>query len=78
MIEGQGGVKRIEQLIRSYFDMGGNHVAINVLSTETLRDAQRHPENHRDLLVKVAGYAAFFVELGRKAQSEIITRTEHS
>jgi len=78
MIEGRGGVKRIEQLIRSYFDMGGSHVAINVLSTETLRNAQKHPENHRDLLVKVAGYAAFFVELGRTAQNEIITRTEHS
>jgi len=51
MIEGQGGVKRIEQLIRSYFDMGGSHVAINVLSTETLRNAQKHTENHRDYSV---------------------------
>jgi pyruvate-formate lyase len=77
MIKGQEGIKRMKQLISSYFDMGGSHVSINVLSTETLRDAQQHPEKHRDLLVKVAGYSAFFVELGMRAQNEIITRTEH-
>jgi formate C-acetyltransferase len=78
MFKGEGGHKRLEQLVRSYFDLGGTHLAINVVSTETLRDAQKHPERHRDLLVKVAGYAAFFVELGEKTQNEIIARTEYS
>jgi len=78
MFRGEGGHKRLGQLIKSYFDLGGTHLAINVVSTETLRDAQKHPERHRDLLVKVAGYAAFFVELGEKTQNEIIARTEYS
>lgn len=78
LVKGKDGAGRIEQLIRSYFDMGGSHLAINVVSTKTLRDAQKHPERHRDLLVKVAGYAAFFVELGAQAQNEIVARSEHS
>ncbi|HTX54268.1 MAG TPA: formate C-acetyltransferase/glycerol dehydratase family glycyl radical enzyme [Candidatus Baltobacteraceae bacterium] len=78
MLTGPQGIERIGHLIRSYFDLGGSQLAINVVSTETLRDAQRHPERYRDLLVKVAGYAAFFVELGEQAQNEIIARNEHS
>jgi pyruvate formate-lyase/glycerol dehydratase family glycyl radical enzyme len=77
MVHGEGGVNRMGHLIRSYFDMGGSHLAMNVVSTETLREAQKHPDRYRDLLVKVAGYAAFFVELGEKAQNEIIARSEH-
>jgi pyruvate-formate lyase len=53
-------------------------LAINLVSSDTLRDAQKNPERHRDLIVKVAGYAAFFVELGEKTQNDIIARTEHS
>ena len=78
VIKGQNGNKRLGQLIRSYFDLGGGHLAINVVSTEMLRNAQKHPEQYRDLIVKVAGYAAFFVELGEKTQNDIIARTEHT
>ncbi len=78
LVAGQGGVSRIGHLIKSYFDMGGGQLAITVVSTDTLREAQRHPDRYRDLLVKVAGYAAFFVELGEQAQNEIILRSEHS
>jgi formate C-acetyltransferase len=78
IVRGVGGTERIGHLVRSYFDLGGSQLAINVVSTDTLRDAQRHPERHRDLLVKVAGYAAFFVELGEQAQNEIIARSEHA
>jgi pyruvate formate-lyase/glycerol dehydratase family glycyl radical enzyme len=78
MVQGPAGRERIGHLVRSYFDMGGGQLAINVVSTDTLRDAQKHPERHRDLLVKVAGYAAFFVELGEQAQNEIIARSEHA
>jgi formate C-acetyltransferase len=78
VVQGEGGTARIGQLVRSYFDLGGSQLAINVVSTDTLRDAQKHPERYRDLLVKVAGYAAFFVELGEQAQNEIIARSEHA
>ncbi|RPI11083.1 MAG: formate C-acetyltransferase/glycerol dehydratase family glycyl radical enzyme [Zetaproteobacteria bacterium] len=78
VVQGAGGTARIGHLVRSYFDLGGSQLAINVVSTNTLRDAQKHPERYRDLLVKVAGYAAFFVELGEQAQNEIIARSEHA
>ena len=78
MVQGAAGRDRIGHLVRSYFDMGGGQLAINVVSTDTLQDAQKHPERYRDLLVKVAGYAAFFVELGEQAQNEIIARSEHA
>lgn len=63
-------------LLRTYFRMGGMHVAFNVVSTETLRDAQRHPERHRDLIVKVSGYSASFTDLGRSIQDDLIARLE--
>jgi len=77
VVQGANGPERIGQLVRSYFDLGGGQLAINVVSTETLREAQTDPARYRDLLVKVAGYAAFFVELGEQAQNEIIARSEH-
>ncbi|MEM3743909.1 MAG: glycine radical domain-containing protein, partial [Candidatus Methanomethyliaceae archaeon] len=57
---------------------GGKHVQFNVVSKETLIDAQKHPENYRDLIVRVAGYSAYFVELSKSIQDEVIKRTEHS
>ena len=78
VIKGEGGIARIGHLVRSYFDLGGSQLAVNVVSTDTLREAQKHPERYRDLLVKVAGYAAFFVELGEQAQNEVIARSEHN
>lgn len=51
---------------------------INVVDSETLRDAQAHPENHKNLMVRVAGYSAFFVELDPRVQENIIGRTEHT
>ncbi len=64
-------------LIRTYFACGGKHVQFNVVNKETLLDAQRHPENHRDLIVRVAGYSAYFTKLGKRIQDDIIERTEH-
>ncbi|MEM3873218.1 MAG: glycine radical domain-containing protein, partial [Nitrososphaeria archaeon] len=57
---------------------GGKHVQFNVVSKETLIDAQKHPENYRDLIVRVAGYSAYFVELAKPVQDEVIARTELS
>ncbi|MBI2958171.1 MAG: hypothetical protein HYY32_04935 [Chloroflexi bacterium] len=65
-------------LIKTYFDRGGYHIQFNLIPREELLDAREHPERHRDLLVRVAGYSAYFVELVPEVQDEIIARTEHS
>jgi formate C-acetyltransferase len=58
--------------------MDAHHIQFNVVTAETLRNAQREPEKYRDLIVRVAGYSDYFVDLGRSLQDEIILRTEHS
>jgi|WetSurMetagenome_2_1015567.scaffolds.fasta_scaffold00007_31 trans-4-hydroxy-L-proline dehydratase len=64
-------------LIRSYFALDGHHIQFNVVNATTLRDAQKHPELYRDLIVRVAGYSDYFNDLGEDLQNEIIMRTEH-
>jgi formate C-acetyltransferase len=76
-IEGNRGLAGMANLIRSYFELGGYHCQFNVISPETLRDAQEHPDNYRDLVVRVAGYCAIFNDLSREVQNEIIRRTTH-
>ena len=65
-------------LVRSYFKMDGHHVQFNVVTAETLRKAQADPEQHRDLIVRVAGYSDYFCDLSTELQEEIIARTEHT
>ena len=67
---------KLVALIRSYFKMNGHHIQFNVVDADTLRDAQLHPENYRDLIVRVAGYSDYFNDLGEDLQNEIIARTE--
>jgi pyruvate-formate lyase len=67
----------LTSLIRSYFSLDGHHIQFNVVNAETLREAQKHPEMHRDLIVRVAGYSDYFNDLGEDLQNEIILRTEH-
>jgi formate C-acetyltransferase len=57
--------------------MDGHHVQFNVVTSETLREAQKYPERFRDLIVRVAGYSDYFVDINEKLQDEIIRRTEH-
>ena len=78
LLEGEKGVNALVALIRSYFHMGGHHIQFNVVDAATLRHAQEHPEEHRDLIVRVAGYSDYFCDLGRALQDEIIARTEHT
>ena len=68
---------KLSDLIKTYFSFGGKHIQFNVVNKQTLLDAQEHPERHHDLIVRVAGYSAYFVTLGRPVQNEIIARTEH-
>jgi pyruvate-formate lyase len=70
-------LSKLSTLIRTYFAMGGKHMQFNVVTRDTLLDAQKHPENYRDLVVRVAGYSAYFVQLSKTVQDEIIGRTEH-
>ncbi|MBW6500885.1 MAG: glycyl radical protein [Bacteroidales bacterium] len=75
--EDEDSYKCLTALIRSYFSLDGHHIQFNVVDAETLRDAQKHPELHRDLIVRVAGYSDYFNDLGEDLQNEIILRTEH-
>ena len=68
--------KKLAVLIKTYFDMGGKHIQFNIVDRETLEDAKVVPERHRDLIVRVAGYSAFFTELTVNIQDEIISRTQ--
>lgn len=70
-------VRKLCNLVQTYFILGGMHVQFNVISVETLRDAQANPDKYRDLVVRVAGYSAFFTALERPIQEDIIARTEH-
>jgi len=64
-------------LMRSYFSLDGHHIQFNVVNAATLKEAQTHPEQYRDLIVRVAGYSDYFNDLGEDLQNEIISRTEH-
>ena len=76
-VEGEKGLAAIEGVIKTYFKHGGEHIQINVVDNKTLRDAQIHPEYHKGLMVRVAGYMAYFTELDKGAQDTIIGRTAH-
>ena len=77
LVEGEEGIDRLTHLVRGYFRLNGHHVQFNVVTGETLREAQAHPERHRDLIVRVAGYSDYFCDLSADLQDEIIRRTEH-
>lgn len=70
-------MKKLASLIRTYFKFGGHHIQFNVVDTATLLDAQQHPENYRDLLVRVAGYSDYFNDMTEQLQNEIIARTQN-
>ena len=76
VLAGDDGIDKLAHLIRSYFKLDGHHVQFNVIDAETLRKAQQSPEQYSDLIVRVAGYSDYFVDVGRDLQNEIIARTE--
>ncbi len=73
----EDSIIKLGSLVRSYFKMKGHHIQFNVVEADTLRDAQKHPEKYKDLIVRVAGYSDYFNDLGEDLQNEIIRRTEH-
>jgi formate C-acetyltransferase len=75
LLEDEKGIEALGKLIRGYFRLNGHHIQFNVVNADTLKDAQKHPEKYRDLIVRVAGYSDYFNDLGEELQNEIIRRT---
>lgn len=78
LLSTEEGCNNLVHLIRAYFRMDGHHIQFNVVDADTLREAQKHPEDYRDLIVRVAGYSDYFNDLGEELQNEIICRTEQT
>lgn len=77
-IRGEDGLQNFAALLQTYMQQGGMQVQVNVVDAGTLREAQNEPDSYRNLCVRVTGYSAFFVEMGKKAQEELISRTEQN
>ena len=77
-LAGTTGLENFVALVQTYFEMKGSHMQFNVVSRETLRDAQKNPDKYRSLVVRVAGYSALFTTLSKSLQDDIINRTEQS
>ena len=77
ILEDEEGIEKLCHLIRTYFNLNGHHIQFNIVDSETLRQAQQKPDAYRDLLVRVAGYSDYFVDLDADHQEEIISRTQH-
>jgi formate C-acetyltransferase/4-hydroxyphenylacetate decarboxylase large subunit len=75
-IEGKEGAEKFIKLNDAYFSLGGYHVQYNVVDRNMLLDAQKHPENYQDLMVRVAGFTAKFIDLGPDVQRQVIERTQ--
>lgn len=78
VVAGEQGLDQMANLVRTYFNMDGHHIQFNVIDKETLIQAQKHPEDYKDLIVRVAGYSDHFRNLSKTLQDEIIERTEQS
>ena len=77
-VEGDEGAEKLKQLIKTYFSLGGQQVQFNVVSTEALREAQKKPDEYKDLIVRIAGFSTYFVSLDKFTQDDFIRRTEQS
>ena len=75
-VNGPDGLTKLKHVMQTYFDRGGMELQLNIVSSDTLRDAQAHPENYTDLVVRVAGFSAYFVEVFKACQDDLIRRTE--
>jgi formate C-acetyltransferase len=75
-LRGKDGTEKLRQFVSTFFDEGGMQIQYNVVDSDTLRRAQAKPEDYRDLVVRVAGFSAFFVELYKDLQDDLIRRTD--
>ena len=74
---GETGLDQFTHLVRSYFRLDGHHIQFNVVTADTLREAQKEPEKYRDLVVRIGGYTDYFTRLSPEMQAEVIMRTEY-
>jgi 4-hydroxyphenylacetate decarboxylase large subunit len=74
---GAQGARKLLELTRAYLRQGAFHIQYNIVDSKVLRDAQTHPENYRTLMVRVAGFTQYWVEIGKAIQDEVIARTEY-
>jgi len=77
-VRGESGLSALSDLIKTYFDLGGQHLQLNIIDGAVLRNAQQHPEEYRTLSVRVVGYSAYFTTLSKRVQDDLIARTEHN
>ena len=77
VLAGEMGIDQMENLVRIYFDLDGHNIQFNVIDNQTLVDAQKHPDEYKNLIVRVAGYSDYFRNLSKTLQDEIIERTEY-
>ncbi|WP_207263379.1 glycyl radical protein [Desulfovibrio sp. Huiquan2017] len=77
-LEGPGGTRLLTSLLKTYCDLGGSHIQFNVVTSATLKEAQEAPQEYKDLVVRVAGFSAYFTRLDKGVQDEIVKRTEYS
>jgi pyruvate-formate lyase len=77
-LSSESGKEKLVSLIKTYFKLGGMELQFNIVSAKVLRKAQEKPEDYRDLVVRIAGFSAYFVELYKASQEDIIKRTEHN
>ena len=75
-LQGEQGDMKLRMFVESFFEAGGMQVQYNIVSSETLRAAQKSPEEYKDLVVRVAGFSAYFVELVPELQNDLISRTD--
>ena len=75
-VNGPNGLTKLKNVMQTYFAEGGMELQLNIVSSDTLRDAQKHPDKYKDLVVRVAGFSAYFVEVFKDCQNDLIRRTE--
>ena len=78
VLDQEKGLSNFISFLRTFFNLGGWHIQVNVASADTLRDAQKHPEKYPTMFIRVAGYSDVFVDLCKDIQDDLISRTEHS
>jgi len=77
MFEGEDSINKVATLVKAYVDMGGHQLQLNAVNTELMKDAQEHPEKHRQLVVRIWGWSAYFVELDKEYQDHVMRRQQY-
>ena len=77
MFEGEESINKVATLVKAYVDMGGHQLQLNAVNTELMKDAQAHPEKHRQLVVRIWGWSAYFVELDKEYQDHVMLRQQY-